>query len=97
MKKEKWSDYSGYLVLTDTSNGKLSGTYVGFLEYKRIKDILNNIAFSDKPTYSYEGNTYNRKVSSNEAKNILNNLNDLKWTENTDKIFLISNQLGVRI
>ena len=97
MKREKWSDYATYLVLTDISGGKLQGNYVSFLEYKRIKDVLNNIAFSDKLTYSYEGNIYNRKVTSNEAKNILSNLNDLRWNEITSKIFLISYQMVVRI
>ncbi len=67
MKKEKWSDYASYLVL------------------------------SDKSTFVTEGESYKRKITSSEAKTILDNINEVRWTPNMEKIFLLSNQLRILI
>jgi len=97
MELKKTSDYAKYLVLSDRSESKLHGTYQNFLEFKKIKDVVNNIAFSDKSTYSVEGNIYKRKITSTEAKNILTNINDCKWSDATAKMLLIASQLLVKI
>ena len=50
MKKEKWSDYAKYLVLSDISKNKLGTTFESYLNYKKVMDVINNIAFTDKST-----------------------------------------------
>ena len=59
MELTKSNEYAKYLVLADDSNGALNGTYESYLNFKRIKEVVNNIAFTDKSTYSYEGDIYN--------------------------------------
>ena len=97
MKKEKWSDYASYLVLSDKSGNKLGCTFVSYLNFKKVKEILNNIAFTDKSTFVTEGESYKRKITSSEAKTILDNINEVRWTHNMEKIFLLSNQLRILI
>ena len=41
MKKEKWSDYASYLVLSDKSGNKLGCTFVSYLNFKKVKEILS--------------------------------------------------------
>ena len=97
MKKEKWSDYAKYLVLSDISKNKLGTTFESYLNYKKVMDVINNIAFTDKSTFGFDGQLYKRKITSADAKHILSNVNDCRWTQNTEKIFLVSNQLGILI
>ena len=97
MKMTKWSSHSKYVVLADNSNGKLVGNFTTYLNFLFVKDIINNIAFSDKSTYSSNGNIYNRKITSTDAKTILTNLEDCKWTKKTSLMLLVANQLKIRI
>tara|TARA_R100001129_G_scaffold46633_1_gene31674 strand:+ start:3499 stop:3792 length:294 start_codon:yes stop_codon:yes gene_type:complete len=97
MKKSKRSEYANYLVLSDKSNNKLGSSFERFLNFKKVKEVLNNMAFTDKSTFGIDGNIYQRKVTTSEAKSILNNISECTWTTNTEKIFLISNQLGILI
>ena len=97
MKKDRWSDYAKYLVLADNSDSKLKGTFVHYQDFKIVKDVINNIAFTDKNTYSFDGNIYNRKITSEEGKTILNNIKECNWTVKTEKMILVANQLKLRI
>ena len=97
MKMTKWASHSKYVVLADNSNGKLVGNFTTYLNFLFVKDIINNIAFSDKSTYSVEGNIYKRKVTSTEAKNILTNIETCKWSGTTAKMLLVANQLKLEI
>jgi|TARA_R110000851_G_scaffold1135_2_gene3982 hypothetical protein len=97
MNKNKWSGYAKYLVLASNSNGKLRPSFTAYLEFKKLKEVINNIAFSDKSTYSSSGDIYIRKITSSEAKNILDNIEECKWTSTTAKIILVANQLKIRI
>ena len=97
MKKSKRSEYANYLVLSDKSNNKLGSSFERFLNFKKVKEVLNNMAFTDKSTFGIDGNIYQRKITTSEAKSILNNISECTWTINTEKIFLISNQLGILI
>ena len=97
MELTKSNEYAKYLVLADDSNGVLNGTYESYLNFKRIKEVVNNIAFTDKSTYSYEGDIYNRKISSTEAKNVINNLEGGVWNATTGLIKSVANQLKLRI
>ena len=46
MKKEKWSDYAKYLILSDRSNNRIGTTFESFLNFKKVKEVINNIAFT---------------------------------------------------
>mgnify|MGYP003141625967 CR=1 FL=1 len=97
MEMKKWSNHSSYLVLSDNSNGKLGTSFITFLNFKKVREVINTIAFSDKSTYSVDGNIYSRKITSTEAKNILSNLEECKWNDNTSKMLLVANQIKLRI
>ena len=97
MKKDRWSDYAKYLVLSDNSDSKVKGTFGHYQDFKTVRDVINSISFSDKNTYLHNNNIYNRKITSAEGKNILNNIKDCKWNEKTEKMLLVANQLKLRI
>ena len=63
MKKENWSDYAKYLILSDKSKNRIGTTFESFLNFKKVREIINNIAFSDKSTFSFEGVIYKRKIT----------------------------------
>ena len=97
MKKERWSNYAKYLVLSDKSACELKGNFMNYQNYKVVKDVINNIAFSDKSTYLYNGNIYKRKITSTDAKNILSNIDECKWNQKTSLMLLVASQLKLRI
>tara|TARA_Y100000593_G_scaffold81283_1_gene152016 strand:+ start:657 stop:950 length:294 start_codon:yes stop_codon:yes gene_type:complete len=97
MEKNKWSDYSKYIVLSDNSNTGLKGNYESFLNFKKVMEVISSIAQSDKSSYLYDGNIYSRKVTSNDARKIIDNVDNCKWTENTKKMSIIAAQLQVII
>ena len=97
MKLSSWSNHSKYVVLADHSSGGLIGNYSTFINFLNVKDIINNIAFSDKLTYSSDGDIYNRKITSADAKIILNNIEECKWNDKTNLMLLVANQLKIRI
>jgi|TARA_B100000287_G_scaffold217226_1_gene204933 hypothetical protein len=97
MEMNEFSDYGKYLVLADNSRTELRGDYVYYQNFKVIKEIINNIAHSDKNTYSYDGNIYTRKITSTDAKNILTNISLCKWNSTTRKMFLVASQVALRI
>jgi len=97
MKIGSWSNHSKYVVLADHSSGKLVGNYSTFDNFLKVKDVINNIAFSDKSTYSSDGYIYNRKITSGDAKIILNNIEECTWNDKTSLMLLVANQLKLRI
>ena len=97
MEKKYWSDYAKYLVLSDNSNSKLKPTFMHYQDFIIVKNVINSIAFTDKSTYSYDGNIYSRKITSTEAKNILDNINKCKWTDVTSRLLIVASQLKLKI
>ena len=97
MKKTKWSEYDKFLVLADNANGKLTVSYDSFLRFKEVLQVINGIAFSDKTNYLYNDNIYNRKITITEAKRIVANVDECRWNSATEMMFLVSNQIGLRI
>ena len=97
MKLSSWSNHSKYVVLVDHSSGRLSGNYSTFINFLKVKDVINNIAFSDKLTYSSDGDIYNRKITSTDAKIILDNIEECKWNNKTELMLLVASQLKLRI
>jgi hypothetical protein len=97
MKFENVSDYEKYIVLADRSGGKLGWTWDRFLNFKKVMEIINRIAFSDKSTYSNDGNIYNRKITSSLAKQVVTNVGDAKWNDKTSAVLVVANQIGLKI
>ena len=97
MEQKYWSEYSKYLVLADNSKSKLKSDFGSYLKFKKVLDVISNIAYTDKSSYLYEGNIYTRKITSTDAKNILDNVLQCKWTDSTAKIFSVASQIGLRI
>jgi len=99
MEMGKWGDYGKYLILADNSYGKnkLKDTYESFLNYKIVMDVINRIAFTDKSTYSYNNDIYKKKITSEDAKKILNNVLTCKWTRTTAKLQIVASQLLLKI
>ena len=97
MKFENVTDYEKYIVLSDRSNGKLGWTWERFLNFKRVMEIINKIAFYDKSTYSNDGNIYNRKITSSLAKQVVTNVGDAKWNDKTSAVLDVANQIGLKI
>ena len=95
----KWSDYDKYLILADNSYGKhkIKDTYESFLNYKIVIDVINRIAFTDKSTYSYNNNIYNKKITSEDARKIVRNVSECKWNHQTEKLKIIARQIGLRV
>jgi len=99
MEMKNWGDYDKYLILADNSYGKhkIKDTYESFLNYKIVMDVINRIAFTDKSTYSYNNDIYNKKITSEDAKTILGNVLNCKWTRTTAKLKIVGYQLGLII
>ena len=97
MKKNKWSDYDKYIVLSDKSFGKLNGTYSAFLNFKKVMDVVREISKSDKSSYLHDGNIYTRRISSTDAKKILLDVSECRWNHNTSEIRIVANQLSLKI
>jgi|TARA_R100000995_G_C3456074_1_gene110645 hypothetical protein len=99
MEMKKWSEYDKYLILADHSHGKhkIKDTYESFLNYKIVMDVLNSMAYTDKSTYTYNNNIYKKKITSEDAKKILFNVESCKWTSTTAKLKIIGHQLGLTI
>jgi len=73
MKKNQYSDYENYILLCDNSRGfKLSYTF--FLNFAEVKRFLKQISSVTSDTFNYDGDIYNKKVTSQTAESILNSL-----------------------
>ncbi len=94
---EKWDEYSKYAVLADKSSGKIRATYESFLNYKIVMDVLHSMSYTDKSTYSYNNNIYKKKITSEDARKIVLNVNDCRWTTSTSKMKIIASQLMLRL
>tara|TARA_R100000005_G_C4849037_1_gene116400 strand:- start:113 stop:406 length:294 start_codon:yes stop_codon:yes gene_type:complete len=97
MRQSKWTGYDRYLVLSDKSNNKLGSTFDRYLNFKKVMEIINNIAFTDKTTYLCDGNIYERKITTTDAKNILESVDSGNWHSRLNGLFLVANQLKLRI
>ena len=97
MKMEKWSEYDKYVVLADNSAGEIAATYESFLNYKKVIEVLNSMGYTDKSTYSYNNNIYKKKITSEDAKKILGNVLNCRWSNTTAKLKIVGHQLGLII
>ncbi|MBT4207862.1 hypothetical protein HOE22_05905 [Candidatus Woesearchaeota archaeon] len=97
MEQTRWSEYSRYLVLSDKAGHKLRGNYYSYQDYQVVRSVIERLSITDNTTYTYDDTIYNRKITSTEAKSIINNLEIGKWTKINEKMLLVGNQLGLRV
>ena len=97
MEKQKWSGYDRYIVLSDKSEGKIRSTFESYLNYKKVMEVLHSISYTDKSTYSYNNNIYKKKITSEDARKIIFNVNNCKWTSTTAKLKIIASQLQLKM
>ena len=93
MMMRKWTSYEKYIVMSDRS-GKLKPDLRGFGEFVRVKEALMKISNCYTNSYEFENNTYDKKVTSVQAKMALENIE--KCTYSTS-IKIVANQIGARI
>ena len=96
MKMTKWSPYAKYLVLSDRA-GNFRADYIGFLDFVTLQGALKIISNTERKTYLYEGQLYNKKITAYDAREILKNILNCKWDVQTEKMFLVASQLNLNI
>ena len=93
MKMIKWTSYEKYIVMSDRS-GKLKPDLRGFGEFVRVKEALMKISNCYTNTYEFENNTYDKKVTSTQAKFVLENIENCIYSPT---IRQVATQIGARI
>ena len=92
MKMEHWSGYEKYIVMLTGYNASVRGVQLGYrayMDFKRVKEAL--IAMSKgEGNYSYDGDIYNRVITSSRASQILMKIEECKWDED---IRLVAKQI----
>ena len=94
MKSNQYSEYENYILLCENSRGFKWG-YHHFLNFREVKKFINQIANVASDTFTYEGNIYNKKITSTEAQSMLQSMFHNRCDHSTFKI--AATQLGVRI
>jgi hypothetical protein len=91
MKKQFWSEYEKYIIMLDVNSvlGASHG-YQAFLDFIKVKGALKEMVKSDG-NYFYDGNIYNRDITSSRAEQILMKINECKWD---DDIITVAKQIG---
>ena len=60
-------------------------------------EVLHSISYTDKSTYSYNNNIYKKKITSEDARKIVYNVSECRWTSNTAKMKIIASQLLLKL
>ena len=94
MKKSNFSAYENYILLCDKTEGFRMG-YHNFLNFKSVLPFINAIANKSDDSLVYEGDIYKKKISSEEARTILENI--YSYNCNYRKFRIAANQIGVPI
>jgi hypothetical protein len=99
MKKTRWNDYERYLVLADNSDGKLRPSWQAYLKFKELKNAIGMISKSSGNKYVLgdSNKIYDKKITSTDANNILDNIYECVWNNKTAKLFSIASQLGINL
>ena len=72
MKKNRYSEYENYILLAD--NCGINSNYRSFLNFALVRKFIKQIANVGSDTFNYEGNIYNKKITSSDAQRMLDNL-----------------------
>ena len=93
MKPNRYSEFASYIVMAD--NSKMSSGYEAFLRFKEVVPFLNQIASKIDDTFLYKGTIYKKKITSSEARSMLDGFFHNRCNKNTLRI--VANQLKIRI
>ena len=88
------SNYDRYIILADTC-GKYIVDYESFLNFSKIKEVLQRIGSSQSSNYLYDNDIYVKPITSSDARKILDNFNEFKYEEVNDLVVRVANQLGL--
>mgnify|MGYP003140435884 CR=1 FL=1 len=94
MKANKFSDFDNYTVLADKSD--LGFGYEAFLRFKEVKQFLSQISSTTGDTFLYNGNIYNKKISSGTARKLLDGFLSNRCYD-IHELRLAANQLKIRL
>ena len=94
MKMEHWSAHEKYIVMVDGGKNHKSAQgvnigYQAFLAFKKVKEALIAMSKNDS-NYSYDGNIYNRVITSSRASQILMKIEECIWD---DDIRVVAKQI----
>ena len=94
MKRSQYSEYENYIILSDNSERFKFG-YEYFLKFREVKKFLNQIANKGSDTFNYEGDIYNKKITSSQAQSMLESISVSRC--DYDLFRTVANQLGLQI
>ena len=94
MKKSQYSEYDNYVIMCDNSKGFKLG-YEYFLKFKEVKKFINQIANKRSNTFTYEGNIYNKRITSSQAQSMLESISVSRC--DYDLFRTVANQLGLQV
>ena len=89
----KFSEFDTYTVLADNAN--LKAGYEAFLRHKEVVAFLNQIASKTGDTFLHNGTIYKKKITSSEAKSLLDGF-FLRRCDKS-KLKIVASQLKIRI
>ena len=97
--RHKRSQYEQYVVMAHSQTNKLSLSYIGYLKFKELTEVIDKIAnsASDSKQYLHNNEMYQKKITQSEALNILDNIYNGKWNATTEKCILVANQIGMNL
>ena len=95
MKKRKYSDYEDYILLC-YNNGDFKLNYSHFLNFKEVIKFMKQIANVGSDTFSYEGDIYNKNITSSQAQSMLDNLSNYNKCD-YDLFRAVANQIKVPV
>ncbi len=95
MKKSRWSNYSTYLILADSSR-VLRGTYSGYVNFKEVLNVLKTIVTKRTTTYLYNGEVIMFNLTHSELEIIQEAIDTSTYVRGFDKIRHIANKLNLK-
>ena len=93
MKPSRYSEFANYILLAYNSN--LSPGYEAFLKYKEVVAFLHQMASKEGDTFLYNGTIYKKKVTSSEARSLLDGFFQNRCNKST--LRMVASQLKIRI
>ena len=87
MEMKRWSKFDKYTVLADRSGERgLQSGFTAFLAFKKVLEAINMIANKKGDSYMYEGELYNKPITSSKAFSILKGLEECRYSSDIKTI-----------
>jgi hypothetical protein len=93
MKQSQFSEYERYLLMAHKSG--LQATYASFLNFKNVISLMKQVASKTDDTFLYNGTIYKKKITSSEARSLLDGIFRNRCNKRTLRI--VASQLKIRI